>query len=83
MRNPDMLSQTNDVHYVDVLVREQEHLVGYAVIKIQSKITTVGGKAYFANVIKNTFYPKTNDGQYQTVSENYVREKIQEIKDKK
>ena len=57
--------------------------MGYAVIKIQSKITTVGGKVYFANVIKNTFYPKTDNGQYQTVSENYVREKIQQIKDKK
>jgi hypothetical protein len=82
MGNAKTLSQKDDVHYVDVLIREQDHLVGYAIIRIQKQNTATGASAYFADVLKNAFYPKTDNGQYQTISESYVREKIQEVKGK-
>ena len=82
MLDPVVWAQKEDVHYVDVIVSEQAHLVGYAVIKISSNISENGGKKYVASVIKNISFPKA-DGQYQTISAEYVREKIRETKGKK
>lgn len=78
MRDQDILSQKSDVHYVNILIREKDNIVGYAVVKIQGMSTNAGGKAYFASLTKNVFFPISSDGQYQPISEDYVWKKIKE-----
>lgn len=73
------LEQKDDMHFVDVVIREQNHIVGYAVIKIAARIGKMGGKVYDASIVKNAEFPKV-DGEYQAVSEEYVNKRISEAK---
>lgn len=76
MRDTDVWAQKKDVHYVNVLNKEQDFIVGYAIIKIAGNTSEPGGKVYVASVIKNVLFPKVN-GQYQNITEEYVNAEIE------
>lgn len=79
MIDQQSLEQKDDVHFVDVVIREQNHIVDYAVIKIAARTSEMGGKVYDASIVKNAEFPKV-DGEYQAVSEEYVNKRISEAK---
>ena len=61
--------------YVDIVAKEGEHIVGYAVIKIEPTDFW-----YKAEIVKSVCFPQ-RFGEYQNISEEYVQSCIQKIKD--
>lgn len=76
--------QNREVHYVqpesdqvfvDIILRADEHIIGYAVIEILD-IDGRGGYVYHTSMLKSVSFPKI-EGEYQKVSEEYVKEQFQ------
>lgn len=63
--------------YIDVIVRVENDIIGYAVIKI----TSPDGSAFSHNaeIIKSVIFPKVN-GEYQKVTQKQVEKKIKVTK---
>ncbi len=81
--------QNREVHYVemetdqvfvDVILRADNHIIGYAVIEILHVRTNRFGYAYHTRLLKSVSFPKV-EGEYQKVSEKYVKEQIQLVHD--
>ena len=65
--------------FMEIVLREEEHIVGYAVIKI-SPIEDLGSElGYVSQLLRSVSFPKV-DGQYQDISEEYVAEQIRRVK---
>lgn len=62
--------------FVDVIVRADDYIVGYAVIEIRN----VEEFTYSTRMIKSASFPKV-DGNYQKVSEGFVKEQMERIHD--
>lgn len=66
--------------YVDILIKKDEHIIGYAVIEIY--MDSKDSLNYFAKILKSVSFPEIN-GEHQKVSHEYVRGKIDKIKGNK
>jgi hypothetical protein len=71
--------ETNQV-FVDVILRADNHIIGYAVIEILHVATSRFGYSYHTCMLKSVSFPKV-EGEYQKVSEKYVKEQIQLVHD--
>ena len=67
-----------ELAYVDVVVKVDDNIVGYVVIKIMQDEVYIAD--YHAEVVKSVAFPKV-DGQYQKISQKQVDKKIQAAKD--
>lgn len=70
-----------DTSYLDIVVYEDEIIVGFAVIRIERVYDNHTGCpiGYSSNLMISKSFPKLN-GKYQSVSEEYVLEVIEEVK---
>ena len=64
--------------YIQIIVKIDEQIVGYAVIGI-NMVSETNYIGYDANVLKSSLFPKVN-GQYQDITEEYVKSLIEKIK---
>lgn len=80
--------QNREVHYVgldtdrvfvDVILRADKYIIGYAVIEIVD-VDGKEGFVYHTRMLKSVSFPQVN-GKYQKVSEKYVQEQIQLVHD--
>ena len=66
--------------YLDILIREGRHIVGYAVVEIAAE---GGGDApaplHCATLLKSVSFPQV-DGDYQAVTEGYVKAEMEKLK---
>jgi AMMECR1 domain-containing protein len=62
--------------FVEIVIKLEENIIGYAVIGINQ----VRDLTYNAVVLKSVLFPQV-DGEYQNVSEEYVKAAIEKIKD--
>ena len=58
-----------------------EHIVGFAVAKIQPAVgdAVVGGPMYKVKILGSAVFPLV-DGQFQNVTEEYIQQKVDELK---
>ena len=58
-----------------------EHIVGFAVVKIQPAVgdAVVGGPMYEVELLGSATFPLM-DGEFQNVTEEYIQEQIEELK---
>lgn len=63
--------------HIQVVVREEGHIIGYAVIQIYRE--DAEWAVYRARLLRSVFFPKV-DGAYQDISASYVAGAIQEVK---
>ena len=72
---------SNNPSYVDIVIRADEYIVGYSVIEIREVNGTLGPYAsdFTIQVLKIVSFPLVN-GRLQKVSEQYVHEQIEWIK---
>lgn len=72
----------NSRAYIDIIIREDTTIVGYAVVKIDLDhldSTTEYPCTYYATLVKSVSFPKVN-GSYQNVTYEYVRMEMEQIK---
>ena len=60
---------TGDVNFISITVKEDEHIIGYAVIKL----------AYRTEIIKSRRFPKV-DGEYQDVTQKQVDKILKNVR---
>lgn len=81
--------QNREVHYVeldtdrvfvDLILRADDHIIGYAVIEIVDVGASRFGFTYHTCMLKSVSFPKV-EGKYQTVSEAYVKKQFQIVHD--
>lgn len=65
-----------ELAYADIIVKVDDNIVGYAVVKITKVDNTL---SYDAEIIKSSTFPKV-DGQYQKVTQKQVEAKIKAAK---
>lgn len=75
----DVMDEIGPV-YVEVIIRADEAIIGYAVFEMYSMDDKE--PAFMVRLKANTFYPKV-DGQFQNVTEDYVCKAMEESKHKK
>lgn len=63
--------------YVDVIVRADEQIIGYAVFEISCIDYDMA--LFECKLLKSVYYPKV-DGQFQPISQEYVNRKIRQAK---
>ena len=63
--------------YIDIVVRDGSHIIGYAVIKLYRP--DEGSVQYCSALLKSVSFPLV-DGSYQDVTEDYVQTQLQQIK---
>ncbi len=63
--------------YVDIVVKEEDRIVGYATIRITQR----DGIDFSAKVVKSVMFKKI-DGKYQSVTEAEIEELLQKTKNK-
>ena len=68
--------QDIELAYADIIVKVDDNIVGYAVVKITKVDNTL---SYDAEIIKSSTFPKV-DGQYQKVTQKQVEAKIKAAK---
>lgn len=71
----------NITSYLDIIIRSNEHIVGYAVIKIYPITEFKQGHVYSAKMLKSVSFPKV-DGEYQNISLDFIESEILNIKSK-
>lgn len=72
----------NSRAYIDIIIREDTTIVGYAVVKIEldhSDATTEYPCTYYATLVKSVSFPKVN-GSYQNITYEYVRMEMEQLK---
>lgn len=67
----EFLENIGNVIYTRIIIRCENHIVGYAMVKI-----THNEGWYTASVVRSVFYPLV-DGQFQQITEEYVRQEMQ------
>ena len=73
-----------DEVYIDIVLREGENIVGYAVVKIyRNDLDTDPEQAYtyYAKLLKSVSFPKVN-GTYQRITAEYVEAEMDHIRSK-
>ena len=65
-----------ELAYADIIVKVDDNIVGYAVVKITKVDNSL---SYDAEIIKSSTFPKV-DGQYQKVTQKQVEAKIKAAK---
>lgn len=68
-----------DKAFITVLTRENDHVLGYAVIEIYTDGEN-GGEWYYSELIKSVSFPKNDDGSYQNISDKYIASQVEQIK---
>jgi len=64
--------------YVDIIMKQEEHIVGYAVICIDLvRESPPGHEAYLVEAVR---FPKIL-GRYQEITEDYVQQQIEKVKE--
>lgn len=71
----------NITSYLDIIIRSNEHIVGYAVIKIYPITEFKQGHVYSAKMLKSVSFPKV-DGEHQNISLDFIESEILNIKSK-
>lgn len=67
--------------YADIVMRDGENIIGYAVIKIYTvDIENAPAQHYQAIMLKSVSFPKVN-GTYQNVSDKYITSEIEHVKE--
>lgn len=64
---------------LEVVLKKDDRIIGYAIIEIESIKESLD---YKANVLKSALFPKVN-GQYQEVTEEYIKAKFEKLKNNK
>ena len=70
--------------YIDIIIRENTTIVGYAVVKIELDnldSTTKNPYTYYATLVRSVSFPKVN-GSYQNITYEYVRTEMEQLKSK-
>lgn len=67
--------------FVEIILREDENIIGYAVIGIVKQNTSTG-RLYKANILKAAFIPKI-DGEYQNITDEQIKVAIENSKTSK
>ena len=67
--------------FIEIVLKLEETIIGYVVIKTYEGYPYYFDYFFHANVLKSVLFPQV-DGEYQNVSEEYVKTAIQKIKDK-
>ena len=62
--------------FIEIVLKSDDYIIGYAVIEIHK---SPNGGTFVATVLKSVLFPQI-DGEYQDVSEEYVKDAIEEIK---
>ncbi len=70
---PDNKDELIDLAYIDVIVKVENNIIGYAVIKITDPEGSF--QTYIAEIIKSVAFPKIN-GKYQMVTQSQVKRRI-------
>lgn len=67
--------------YINIVIREEKNIVGYAVVKIYKDGTeeTYSSQTYYSKLLKSVSFPKVN-GQYQKVTEEYAASEMEQVK---
>ncbi len=74
---PDDDDELIDLAYIDVIVKVENNIIGYAVIKITNPEDSF--QTYKVEIIKSVIFPKI-DGKYQKVTQKQVERKIKAAK---
>lgn len=78
-QNETVIDFEGDHAYIDIIVYEQEHIIGYTVVKISRVYSDEYGKTYnFTASLMASVSFQTDAGQ--DVTKEYVRNEIQEVK---
>jgi len=79
---PDFNERTKYA-YVDVFLKTEDNIIGYAVIEIYPYHIYSDGHVcdYRARFLKSIIFPKI-DGKYQNITKEYVQAAIEEVKNK-
>jgi len=67
-----------DTAFIEILLRAEGNIIGYAVIEVLKK-PEASSIPYGAIVLKSVLFPQL-DGEYQRVSEGYVKTAIEKVK---
>ncbi len=70
---PDDNDEIIDLAYIDVIVKVENKIIGYAVIKITNRSENYEDPN--AEIIKSVIFPKI-DGKYQMVTQSQVKRRI-------
>lgn len=71
---------TENEAYINIIMREEKNIVGYAVVEIyKGGLEDEPSHTYYAKLLKSTSFPKVN-GKYQNVSSEYVASEAERIK---
>lgn len=71
---------TKNEAYADIIVRDGDSIVGYAVIKVYTPDPeNEPAQSYYALLLKSISFPKI-DGKNQNVTEEYVNSQIEQVK---
>lgn len=67
--------------YINIVIREEENIVGYAVVKIYTNdLENAPTQSYNAKLLKSVSFPKVN-GKYQRITSEYVQSEMKRIVD--
>lgn len=71
---------SKSISYIGIIIRENENIVGYAVVQIYTDDSEDGVlKTYFAKLLKSVSFP-TVKGKYQNITSEYVMSEIEKVK---
>lgn len=76
----DVQRYTGTQTYVDIIIRDGDHIIGYAVIKVYTPDTEHQPiQSYYALLLQSVSFPKVN-GNDQDVTEEYVLAAMEQVK---
>ena len=71
---------TENEAYIDVVVRDGDSIIGYAVIKVYNlDPENEPAQSYYAVLLKSVSFPKV-EGEYQKVTDKYINSQIEQVK---
>lgn len=65
--------------YIDIVIREEANIIGYAVIQIYTEDAGDGLQNYYAKLLESVSFPLV-DGKYQRITSGYVASELERIK---
>ena len=66
--------------YINIVIREEENIVGYAVVEISTNdLENEPAQTYSIKLLKSISFPKVN-GEYQKITAEYVAAEMEQIK---
>lgn len=69
----------NITSYIDIIIYANEHIIGYAVIKIFPVTEFTKGHVYSVKLLKSASFPQV-DGEYQNITIDYIESEMIKIK---